>query len=79
MVEAKTRFSCNGRSEVKAFGGRGVQTAGAGQETGGLICLDIQVGICVGPEAATHPLQHLSLSSRHPWQEAPSCSLEAKK
>lgn len=75
MVEAKTKFICNGSSEVKALRARGVQTAGAGQEKDGLFCLDILVGLCVGPEAATHPLQ----LPRHPWQEAASQSLEAKR
>lgn len=75
MVKAKTKFICNASSEVEALGARRVQTAGAGQEKDGLFCLDVLVGLCVGSEAATHPLQ----PPHHPWQEAPSQSLEAKR
>lgn len=77
MVEAKTKFICNGSSEVEAHGARAVQRAGAGAGQGKdrLFFLDTAAGLCVGPGTATHPLQ----LPCHPWQEAPSQSLEAKR
>lgn len=47
---------------MEALGARGVETVGGGQEKDGLFCLNITVGLCVRPEAATCPLQ----PPRHP-------------